>query len=235
MSAGKWGSGMMSKLLAAGFLTAVSAPAMAADFSLYLSGVLASDAYYNNYASDPDTGDLIVVDSKPLAGFNYKATLDFVRVSVEGITRLRLNKITTNLPIQFDVNRPSQFASFDRVDIRTSNTINGPDTRQSSSIQFYLAGMDIVSNGDIETFKAQAFNSSLSKGSLFYFSSSLNSPGESTTSQGNFSIDRVSSSPFAVAVPEPASWALMIGGFGVVGGAMRRRSSRATTARVAYY
>jgi len=30
----------------------------------------------------------------------------------------------------------------------------------------------------------------------------------------------------AAAVPEPASWALMIGGFGMVGGAMRRRSGR---------
>lgn len=30
----------------------------------------------------------------------------------------------------------------------------------------------------------------------------------------------------ATAVPEPASWALMIGGFGIAGGAMRRRSAR---------
>lgn len=34
------------------------------------------------------------------------------------------------------------------------------------------------------------------------------------------------------AVPEPASWAMMIGGFGLVGGAMRRR--RVVAARVAY-
>jgi hypothetical protein len=30
------------------------------------------------------------------------------------------------------------------------------------------------------------------------------------------------------AVPEPATWAMMIGGFGLIGGAMRRRASRAT-------
>ena len=32
--------------------------------------------------------------------------------------------------------------------------------------------------------------------------------------------------PAVLGVPEPASWALMIGGFGMVGGAMRRRSRK---------
>ena len=36
------------------------------------------------------------------------------------------------------------------------------------------------------------------------------------------------------AVPEPASWALMIGGFGLVGGAMRRRTLRASRSQVAF-
>ena len=35
----------------------------------------------------------------------------------------------------------------------------------------------------------------------------------------------------AAAVPEPASWALMLGGFGLMGGALRRRR---VTARIAY-
>lgn len=40
-------------------------------------------------------------------------------------------------------------------------------------------------------------------------------------------IDLVSVSPVATsAVPEPASWAMMIGGFGVIGGTMRRRGKR---------
>jgi hypothetical protein len=38
---------------------------------------------------------------------------------------------------------------------------------------------------------------------------------------------------FTAAVPEPASWALMIGGFGLVGGAMRRRA-KATNVNVAF-
>lgn len=31
-------------------------------------------------------------------------------------------------------------------------------------------------------------------------------------------------SPTTAAVPEPASWAMMLAGFGIVGGALRRRS-----------
>jgi hypothetical protein len=33
---------------------------------------------------------------------------------------------------------------------------------------------------------------------------------------------------FNSAVPEPSTWAMMIGGFGIVGGAMRRRRSTTT-------
>lgn len=39
--------------------------------------------------------------------------------------------------------------------------------------------------------------------------------------------------PSVSAVPEPASWAMMIGGFGLVGGAARRRRAQRTTVRFA--
>jgi hypothetical protein len=49
-----------------------------------------------------------------------------------------------------------------------------------------------------------------------------------------FGIDQLNFTPVATAaVPEPASWAMMIGGFGLVGGAMRRRRSARTTVRFA--
>jgi hypothetical protein len=44
----------------------------------------------------------------------------------------------------------------------------------------------------------------------------------STTSNA-FEVDNLSFSAGLAAVPEPASWALMLGGFGVIGGAMRSR------------
>ena len=43
-------------------------------------------------------------------------------------------------------------------------------------------------------------------------------------------LDAVSIASVSGAVPEPASWALMIGGFGLVGGALRRRRSAALMA-----
>ena len=46
--------------------------------------------------------------------------------------------------------------------------------------------------------------------------------------QGNVSIDNVS----VTAVPEPAAWAMMVGGFGMIGAAMRRRQ-RSTSVRFA--
>ena len=47
-----------------------------------------------------------------------------------------------------------------------------------------------------------------------------------SSSQAAFELDNVS----VAAVPEPASWAMMIGGFGLVGGAARSRSRKAAVA-----
>lgn len=40
-------------------------------------------------------------------------------------------------------------------------------------------------------------------------------------------LDNISLTDFGTSVPEPASWAMMIAGFGLVGGAMRRRATLA--------
>jgi len=44
-----------------------------------------------------------------------------------------------------------------------------------------------------------------------------------------FDVRAVGTTPPPAAVPEPASWAMMIGGFGLVGGAMRRRTRTGVT------
>lgn len=45
----------------------------------------------------------------------------------------------------------------------------------------------------------------------------------STGAVGNFTLDDISFGPSVSAAPEPASWAMMILGFGVIGVALRRR------------
>jgi hypothetical protein len=49
--------------------------------------------------------------------------------------------------------------------------------------------------------------------------------------QGYYALDNFTYHDVVTAVPEPSSWALMILGFGIVGGAMRRRSTSAVHAR----
>lgn len=58
-------------------------------------------------------------------------------------------------------------------------------------------------------------------------------PGEVDGSDGYESLRPALAGSFAAAVPEPATWALMILGFGAVGGAMRRRQSVAAKIRFA--
>jgi hypothetical protein len=54
-----------------------------------------------------------------------------------------------------------------------------------------------------------------------------------TSDQGgenvSFGIDNVTFDSVTSAAPEPASWALMLGGFGLVGGAMRGRRKAAVS------
>jgi hypothetical protein len=49
-----------------------------------------------------------------------------------------------------------------------------------------------------------------------------------------FGVDNVTFSATAAAVPEPATWAMMIGGFGIVGGAMRSARRRKPKVAVSY-
>lgn len=58
---------------------------------------------------------------------------------------------------------------------------------------------------------------------------------DTSTSGGfaNIALDAVSLTGAVAAVPEPASWAMMIGGFGLVGGTMRRRQKVSTALNLA--
>jgi hypothetical protein len=50
--------------------------------------------------------------------------------------------------------------------------------------------------------------------------------GACTTGPVGFSLSARNPNPTGAAVPEPATWAMMIVGFGAIGASMRRRQSR---------
>ena len=64
----------------------------------------------------------------------------------------------------------------------------------------------------------------------FFFQDTAGQYRVNTFSPGSSSFVSASSSPVAAAVPEASTWAMMLTGFGVVGGAMRRRSRNAVRA-----
>lgn len=68
------------------------------------------------------------------------------------------------------------------------------------------------------------FDSGISQTAFFYFSdNALKTNGSYNSSYGsNFRLT-VAGAPSPAALPEPASWAMMIAGFGAIGCAMRRR------------
>ena len=91
----------------------------------------------------------------------------------------------------------------------------------------YGFGADFLSGG--ANFRRSSGHYDLGQGSVAYggFSDVLNAEftpaaGGSHNNYANFTITSVT---FGGGVPEPATWALMIGGFGLAGVAMRRRRS----------
>ena len=96
--------------------------------------------------------------------------------------------------------------------------------------------MNLTRNGDLRTIDLSAFDPQASFANYYYEfgqSAGFDRPVDTTHVRGQMSVDSISLPPFAAAVPEPASWALLIGGFGMVGAAARRRAAK-TTVRIAY-
>lgn len=90
-------------------------------------------------------------------------------------------------------------------------TYNGADFRTTGGP---LASLDLNSFGARSTFSATTTDA-------FYTQTTKNNPpAEAGTAAFQVGTVRVP----AGAVPEPATWAMMLGGFGMMGAAMRRRS-----------
>ncbi|WP_156361928.1 PEPxxWA-CTERM sorting domain-containing protein [Sphingomonas sp. Leaf343] len=100
-----------------------------------------------------------------------------------------------------------------------------------SGVQITAATFNGI-NVDITSFPSGRFSTTYSGGDEVSLSTGRTLPLVLTTfarSTGYVS----GNITFASAVPEPASWALMIGGFGVIGGTLRRRTAQGTAAYTA--
>ncbi len=109
-----------------------------------------------------------------------------------------------------------------------------PDASPHSGLAFQLRPAD----GNSAAFQSQISGLisglEIAEGATFGLRWTLSDIGPGANTDDGLAIDnfRLSATlaPAVGAVPEPATWAMMIGGFGVVGGAMRRRKARARMA-----
>ncbi len=106
----------------------------------------------------------------------------------------------------------------DRLNISVSSNnidfINGLDLNAPLELDVSAASLGVQGSFNIETFAADLANGSLH-------------------TRGTLRVQHVKFTPAASpppAVPEPATWTMMIGGFGFIGAAMRRRTPTLTYA-----
>jgi len=127
---------------------------------------------------------------------------------------------STKAPSAFNA---SAFAFYDVAGIFTYGTI----TQTLEDIIFYTSALDggfFTSDYVVTTAGPQLFTGSTSAPVLSTGTFALTD----YYTGGNLTL---TVTPVGVSsVPEPASWAMMIGGFGVIGGAMRRRRTKVSFA-----
>ena len=92
----------------------------------------------------------------------------------------------------------------------------------------YIAFLTVTGVPDPVSSIGVAGSSTSPLGGGFVFNYSSGDPAGNGSSWSGYSVPNMQySATFGGAVPEPASWALMLGGFGLVGGAMRASRRKA--------
>lgn len=142
-----------------------------------------------------------------------------------------INYASGSATLTLHVSDGQDFSSIDDGNLSVNGTIIGSGGLfQGDGVQF--GNGNTPGNGalwDIETFNIAP---SLSPGNN---SLSLSLPGQTDALSlvvAQFNLP-VGAAPDVGAVPEPATWAMMLGGFGMIGGAMRRRQKVTTRVRFA--
>lgn len=200
-------------MLAAAALCLIAVPAQAATYILNLTGTVSS-------------GTTASVDA---FGFRF----DFFNIALSGLDPLTLevgDTIEATITLDQSLTVPSAFTR-NQVDFILLNSAGGSTTTGTDGTTELFDGGATI-----------AFQSSGSGSSNQVVNSYLNFAGTSfsfDTVQSNFTITDLGDASLSVdypllryvlvnpvaPVPEPATWALMIVGFGAVGSSMRRRRS----------
>lgn len=207
---------LIGKLALAGTMLAgvVAMPAQAAttiSLDANLGGTLAIDGLYNGQT---------VSFSPQFVRFTGTSSADAATI-ISGFSVYELS----SLKLESSVNGSDGIVDFGAGYVYGSGILNGTA----------VSGFGKLSGDILAAFAGGSFTQGGTSPAPFTFTNAqFTTPnnGSVTFTSGNF----ISSSvvPTVAAVPEPASWAMMIGGFGLIGGAMRRRQRNvATTVRFA--
>jgi hypothetical protein len=133
-----------------------------------------------------------------------------------------------NLSSDFSDNRGTDFAFF-ASSIVTQGT-RGAVTFNGAFYYDPTRGDLLVETDNLRVLIDSAYSNNALAQRVYSFgdyspTGTVNSPGYAYTARFEFG-------PLAAAVPEPATWAMLILGFGAIGGMMRRRSATAMASRM---
>jgi len=211
---------MMKFALAASALAlgASAASATAFDFEAQALG-----AYPSLTVSDPGIDLTVTADNTP-GGFVY--VYAYSGVGTRGViaSKTALLAVGNFAPIRFTFSHALDSVTFLFGD-------GGGDGDNPLTISAYSAGGILL--GNATTTSADGFNTPQSltlnfAGSSYFVASSLSGGGSGILNDNSLAYDVTAYTlSGSSAAPEPASWALMLGGFGAIGGAMRGRRKAA--------
>ncbi|MFS0738129.1 PEPxxWA-CTERM sorting domain-containing protein [Sphingomonas sp. 1P06PA] len=207
---------------------AVPASAAVVDFNSFAGVVVAPSVTTQGYTFAAGFGDLAI---KP-ALFNCtgtcagNGTANLIYGAPLGTIPFSIPPLTLTAPTPF------RLSSFDYAEFIIDPSVNATQLLVvgnlvgggSLSRLFALDGLIDGDGGAITDFQTATLDALFAGSAL---TSVTFSGFDAAFAPKGFALDNLSLSLVsAPAVPEPAAWALMIGGFGLVGGAMRRRMRR---------
>ena len=106
------------------------------------------------------------------------------------------------------------------IGVGNSNSVN---ITNWASVQSLFGTFEANGNTGSSQSETRNINSANEQGNLLFISASM----DSSDRDDDFKLKNLTINTIAPpAVPEPTTWAMMIAGFGLVGGAMRRRNDR---------